>query len=162
MIRNQSATGLLLQGMKCWGARITDVQIIIVISALLLVIGVGLWFNKSRTGKAMRAVANDSELAKISGIDSDKIILAAYLLGSALAGVAGILVALDVGHDTNYGDERAYDGCSGNDCRRRWLYTGYCIRLAAACFCAEFRRVVHKLAMAGRDRVWDIAGIFVV
>jgi branched-chain amino acid transport system permease protein len=44
----------------------------------------------------MRAVANDSELASLSGIDSDRVILWAFAIGSALAGVAGILIALDV------------------------------------------------------------------
>ena len=44
----------------------------------------------------MRAVANDSELARVAGIESDKIILLTFALGSALAGIAGILVALDV------------------------------------------------------------------
>ena len=44
----------------------------------------------------MRAVANDPELASVSGIDSGKVILLTFALGSALAGVAGILVAFDV------------------------------------------------------------------
>jgi branched-chain amino acid transport system permease protein len=44
----------------------------------------------------MRAVASDSELAKLSGIKSDRIILISFAIGSALAGIAGILVALDV------------------------------------------------------------------
>ena len=47
-------------------------------------------------GKAMRAVANDPELANISGIDSNRVILLTFAIGSALAGIAGILVALDV------------------------------------------------------------------
>jgi len=44
----------------------------------------------------MRAVANNPELARISGIESDRVILSTFALGSALAGIAGILVALDV------------------------------------------------------------------
>ena len=52
--------------------------------------------QEKQNGHGMRAVSNDVELAKISGIDSDRIILWSFILGSALAGVAGILVALDV------------------------------------------------------------------
>ena len=44
----------------------------------------------------MRAVANDAELARVSGINSGRMILWAFAIGSGLAAVAGILVALDV------------------------------------------------------------------
>ncbi len=84
------------EGLEIFGARITEVQILIVICSASLVIGVGLWLHFSKMGKAMRAVANDKELANISGINSDKIILISFAIGSALAGIAGILVALDV------------------------------------------------------------------
>lgn len=84
------------EGLEVLGARITPVQIIIVASSLLLVTGVELWLARTKTGKAMRAVANNKELANISGISSNKIILISFAIGSALAGVAGILVALDV------------------------------------------------------------------
>ena len=43
----------------------------------------------------MRAVADDLELARVSGIDSDRIILWTFAISSALAGIAGILVAFD-------------------------------------------------------------------
>ena len=44
----------------------------------------------------MRAVANDPELANVSGINSNAVILWAFAIGSGLAGVAGVLIALDV------------------------------------------------------------------
>jgi branched-subunit amino acid ABC-type transport system permease component len=86
----------VIEGNEILGARITDIQIIVIASSLLLVTIVGLWLSRTKTGKAMRAVANNKELANISGINSDKIILLSFAIGSALAGVAGILVALDV------------------------------------------------------------------
>jgi branched-chain amino acid transport system permease protein len=46
-------------------------------------------------GKAIRAVANDPKLALVSGIDSEKMILYTFLLGSALAGIAALLIAWD-------------------------------------------------------------------
>lgn len=86
----------VVEGNVFFGARITDVQIIVILSSLLLVAGVTVWLHYSKTGKAIRAVANDKELANISGINSDRIILISFAIGSALAGAAGILVALDV------------------------------------------------------------------
>ncbi|MCL6097146.1 MAG: branched-chain amino acid ABC transporter permease [Bacteroidetes bacterium] len=83
-------------GLNIFGARITPVQIVIVVSSLLLVVLIGGYLMLGKTGKAMRAVANDAELANISGINSDRVILISFVLGSALAGVAGILVSLDV------------------------------------------------------------------
>ncbi len=84
------------EGINVFGAYITPVQIIIIVTSIILVLIVTVYLNRVKTGKAMKAVANDSELAKISGIKSDRIILIAFAIGSALAGIAGILVALDV------------------------------------------------------------------
>lgn len=86
----------VVEGLNFFGARITPVQIVIVITSVLLLIFVAFYLHFSKTGKAMRAVANDLELANISGINSDKVILFSFAIGSALAGIAGILVSLDV------------------------------------------------------------------
>ena len=86
----------VVAGHEVLGARITDVQIIIIAASIVLVALVAGFLALAKTGKAMRAVANNKELANISGINSDKIILISFALGSALAGIAGILVALDV------------------------------------------------------------------
>ncbi len=89
-------SGVVKEGLPVFGARITPIQIIIIATSIVLIIAVALWLKKSKIGKAMRAVANNAELARISGIQSDRVILWTYALGSALAAVAGILVALDV------------------------------------------------------------------
>lgn len=86
----------VVEGINLFGARITPMQIIIIASSIVLVMLVSGYLILGKTGKAMRAVANDAELANISGINSDKIILISFALGSALAGAAGILVSLDV------------------------------------------------------------------
>jgi branched-chain amino acid transport system permease protein len=84
------------EGINIAGAYITPVQLVIVACSLLLVGAVAGYLSLAKTGKAMRAVASDIELSKLSGIKSDRIILIAFAIGSALAGIAGILVALDV------------------------------------------------------------------
>lgn len=89
-------SGVVREGLLIFGARITPIQILIIASGIVLIMVVAGWLKKSRTGKSMRAVANDSMLAQVSGIDSDSVILCTFAVGSALAGAAGILVALDV------------------------------------------------------------------
>jgi branched-chain amino acid transport system permease protein len=88
--------GVVKEGLNVFGARITPIQIVIIGTSILLVILVALFLKWSKIGKAMRAVANDPELASSSGIDSNRVILWTFAIGSALAGIAGILVALDV------------------------------------------------------------------
>jgi len=57
-----------------------------------------LWIilKKTRIGRALRAVSSDPMLADVSGINSDRVMLGAFAAGSALAGLSGILFALDM------------------------------------------------------------------
>ena len=89
-------SGIVQEGFDILGARITPIQAFTVGVALVLFIIVGIVLSRTRLGKALRAVANDSELAMVSGVNSDHIILFAFGLGSALAAVAAILVSFDV------------------------------------------------------------------
>lgn len=89
-------TGTVQEGLNFLGARITPIQIITICVSVVLVIALSIFMKRTKIGKSMRAVANDPELASISGISSDRVILWAFAIGSALAGLAGILVALDV------------------------------------------------------------------
>ena len=84
------------EGLNILGARITPIQLVTVLASVGLMVLVLLLLKKTELGKAMRAVASDAELACVSGIESQRIILWTFAIGSALAGVAGILVALDV------------------------------------------------------------------
>ena len=89
-------SGVVKEGINVLGAYITPVQISIIVVSALLVITTWLILTRTKTGKLMRAVANDPWLAEASGIDSDRVILATFAIGSALAGFAGILVSLDI------------------------------------------------------------------
>ena len=61
-----------------------------------LVSMIGLWYfvTKTKTGSAMRAVAEDKEIAGLMGIDVDKTIVTTFAVGGAMAGVAGLMWAL--------------------------------------------------------------------
>jgi len=84
------------EGINVLGVRITPVQLVIVLVSLTAMGFSVLLIKKAKFGKAIRAVANDRVLATVSGIDGDRVILWSFAIGSALAAVAGILVALDV------------------------------------------------------------------
>lgn len=83
------------EGIDLLGAKITLFQIIQILVNIIALVFASKFIIISQSGKEIRAVANDSELAKISGLNSDKVILLSFAIGSSLAAVAGILVAFD-------------------------------------------------------------------
>ena len=96
-------TGPVMEGHHVFGAVITDIQILVLIVSCV-VLGV-LWLivNSSRLGRAIRAVADDPIGAAVSGVYSEKIILSAFAIGSAVAGMAGILISLETNIEPTMG-----------------------------------------------------------
>ncbi|MFC1565134.1 branched-chain amino acid ABC transporter permease [candidate division KSB1 bacterium] len=84
------------EGISFFSARITPVQLIIIIIGFILLVVLTIWIKKSKNGKQIRAVSNNPVLSNIVGVDSNKIILTVFALGSVIAGLAGILVSFDV------------------------------------------------------------------
>ena len=66
----------------------------VLIAGLAVMIFIGLFLSYTKIGKAMRAVRDSNELANISGINSDNIILFTWVSSSMLAGLAGIFQAI--------------------------------------------------------------------
>jgi neutral amino acid transport system permease protein len=64
---------------------------VLTVVALVVLVAVGCTLVYTRVGKAMRAVADDRDLAEVSGIDVDRITLITWTAGAALAGLAGVL-----------------------------------------------------------------------
>jgi branched-chain amino acid transport system permease protein len=62
---------------------------------LLAAVAVALWLLRTRTGKAIRAVSDNPDLASSTGINTDRIILIVWVVGAGLAGLGGILLALE-------------------------------------------------------------------
>ena len=90
----QSST--VREGVEILGGRITPTSVLAIAVCAMLLAVVALVLRRTGLGRAMRAVADDAELAHIRGIRGDRVILAAFAIGSGLAAVSGILVALDV------------------------------------------------------------------
>jgi len=91
------AIGLIkiAQGISIGGAIITPLQIVIIISSFILLIILYIFMKNSKIGKAMRAVADNRDVAEIVGISAEKIYSWSFVIGSSIAGIAGILVALE-------------------------------------------------------------------
>jgi branched-subunit amino acid ABC-type transport system permease component len=62
---------------------------------VIVLIGVALFLQRSRQGKAIRAVSDNPELASATGINTNRVILLVWVAGGALAGLGGILLGLD-------------------------------------------------------------------
>jgi branched-chain amino acid transport system permease protein len=69
-------------------------QIIVIISAVVMMLILYTLVQRTKVGKAMRAVAEDKEAAELMGIDVDRIIVFTFALGGASAGIAGILYTM--------------------------------------------------------------------
>lgn len=76
------------------GVRITMMQIYIFVITIVLMILLTYIVNKTKMGRAMRAVSVDEDAAKLMGINVDTTISFTFFLGSCLAGVAGVLVGV--------------------------------------------------------------------
>jgi len=71
-------------------ANVSYAQVIVVVGAIVLMVALTLFVQRTQTGKAMRATAFDREAAAMMGIDVDRVIVVAFFIGSALAGAAGV------------------------------------------------------------------------
>ncbi|HEX6220914.1 MAG TPA: branched-chain amino acid ABC transporter permease LivH [Acidimicrobiia bacterium] len=85
-------TGLTMGPINVWAVRV-----LVIVTAVVLMVLLTWWVRSSRVGKAVRAVSFDTEAAAMMGIDVDKVIVATFLIGSALAGVGGVMVGLVFG-----------------------------------------------------------------
>jgi len=96
-------TGPIKEGHHFLGAVITDIQILIIVVSLVLFFLGWLFIQRTKLGKAIRAVSDDPIGARVVGINSEKIILTAFAIGSALAGAAGILISLETNIEPTMG-----------------------------------------------------------
>ncbi len=76
-------------------ASITPNQIMILVVGLIMMVSLKLFVDRSRLGKAMRATSENQAVAALMGINVNSIISLTFAIGSALAAVAGILIAME-------------------------------------------------------------------
>jgi neutral amino acid transport system permease protein len=69
-------------------------NLLIILTAVVILGGVGLFLQRTRAGVAVRAVADNKDLAEASGIDMNRVILITWILGAGLAGLAGVFLGV--------------------------------------------------------------------
>ncbi|GAA2011294.1 branched-chain amino acid ABC transporter permease [Nakamurella flavida] len=79
-----------------FGASVTNVTLIIVISALVLALATDLFVNRTKFGRGIRAVAQDPTTATLMGVSRERVIMLTFLIGGMLAGAAALLYTLRV------------------------------------------------------------------
>jgi len=77
------------------GLAIRTTQAVTILTAVVIVVAMFWFLNHTRTGKSMRAYSDNENLALLSGIDPDRVVLITWILVAALATIAGTLYGLD-------------------------------------------------------------------
>jgi len=85
------------QPIEILGAHITSVQIAIIVLALLIMVGLLMLVEKTKLGRAMRAVSMNQPVAALMGININRVIAQTFVIGSGLAAIAGVMWAANYG-----------------------------------------------------------------
>jgi len=78
-----------------FGIQILADQVLIILLSLVVLGGTFLLLQRTDVGIAMRAASDDSELARIRGVDTNRLVLYVWLVGGVIAGLAGVMLGLD-------------------------------------------------------------------
>jgi len=81
-----------VEPMHVGGATITSVQVAIMLTSVTMMAGLALLVYRTRLGTAMRATAQNQAVARLMGVDVNRIIAVTFVIGAALAAVAGVMV----------------------------------------------------------------------
>ncbi len=78
------------------GIQVTNQSLLIIVVSVLVMLGLQFIVHRTKMGKAMRATSYNLSVAKLMGINTDRVIAFTFALGSALAAAAGVMVALAI------------------------------------------------------------------
>jgi branched-chain amino acid transport system permease protein len=81
-------------GIHIGALKVDSVQITIIVTSIVMMFGLQAIVNRTILGKSMRAVASDREAAEMLGIDVNRTIAFTFFIGSAMAGIAGVMSGL--------------------------------------------------------------------
>ena len=82
---------------RFFGAQVPVMRVIVLAASVTLMAGLWFFVHRTRFGTAIRAAAIDRDAASLAGIDVNRVVLAVFLIGPALGGVAGTMVGLTYG-----------------------------------------------------------------
>lgn len=86
-----------------WGGVITHTQVIILLVGLAIMMALVVLLKYTMFGKSVQAIGDSEEVAKIVGINTKRVIGTVFIIGSSIAGLAGILVGFDTGIEPTMG-----------------------------------------------------------
>jgi branched-chain amino acid transport system permease protein len=76
------------------GGDVPKIRVVVLLTAALAVVALTLFVARTKTGRSMRAVAEDSEIASLMGVHVDGVIVTTFAIGGLLAGIAGVLYSM--------------------------------------------------------------------
>ena len=79
------------------GVRVAWVSVFVVVTAIALMVALQAFIRTTKMGKAMRATAQDPDTARLMGIDTNRVIVVTFVIGAALAAVAGVMYGMRFG-----------------------------------------------------------------
>lgn len=88
--------------MKAFQGIVQSSELVIILIAAIVMIALLALIKYTKVGKAMRAIAQDKEMAMLLGVNVDRVISMTFIIGSALAAVAGVLIASNSGQINYY------------------------------------------------------------
>lgn len=140
---------------KIFGAFITNIQAItIVVNAIVITCSI-IFFKLSKLGNEMRAVSENAEMSDILGINTNKIILYSFGIGSFIASLSGILITFDVGMNTSSSFNLLFYGVIA-------LIIGGIGNLKGLIFGAFFLAIVQNLTAVYIDSKWINSATYII
>ena len=97
---------------------ITEPQVLLIVTTIVSIFCLHQFLKRSRLGKAMRAMADNADLALVSGINTDTVVRATWIIAGALAAAGGLLLGLDVSLKPDLSFNILLPIFAG--CNRRW------------------------------------------
>ena len=85
-----------------FGTIIDSQQLVIIIAAVILMIATDQFIRRSRTGRGIRAVAQDPDTATLMGVNKEKIIVTTFIIGGILAGAAALFYVMKIPSGVQY------------------------------------------------------------
>lgn len=83
--------------------RISALHAQVIILTVLIAIALHIFLTRSKTGRSMRAVSDDPELAAVAGLDTEKVVRWTWIIGASLAATAGVFAGMDTSMHPNLG-----------------------------------------------------------
>ncbi|KOP25280.1 branched-chain amino acid ABC transporter permease [Hapalosiphon sp. MRB220] len=100
---NQKYNVPVAQALDFWGIKIPQVKLLVVVLAILVILVLHYLLQNTKIGKAMRAVADDIDLARVSGINVDQVVLWTWVIAGSVTSLGGSMLGLSEAVRPNMG-----------------------------------------------------------